>query len=79
MSKILYRRLIPVYVAVFASVSTLFAHLSSGPHWFIVKQMSANCRRVWWQHFLFINNFIPKSANEQVFLTSFFNQHNFLN
>ena len=79
MSKILYRRLIPVYVAVFASVSTLFAHLSSGPHWFIVKQMSANCRRVWWQHFLFINNFIAKSANEQVCLTSFFNQHNFLN
>ena len=59
-------RLIPIYVAVFAFVSTLVVHIGSGPNWFNVKLHSINCRRSWWQHFLFITNFIPKGADEQV-------------
>lgn len=59
-------RLIPVYIAVLAFVSTIIVHMGSGPNWFNMKFIAANCRRVWWQHLLLITNFVPKGANEQV-------------
>ena len=61
-----YARLTIVYAAILAFVSTLLVHLGTGPHWHAIRSTGRNCRKVWHQQLLYINNFIPRRADEQV-------------
>ncbi|CAK1584082.1 unnamed protein product [Parnassius mnemosyne] len=58
---ILYFRIVPAYAVVLFFTSTWFRHLGSGPLWkLFVTGIVNDCRKHWWQHLLFINNYTNK-------------------
>ena len=48
-----------MYALVLAFIMTLLVHVGSGPHWDYVHQMRQGCRRDWWSHMLYVNNYLP--------------------
>ncbi|KAG7301171.1 hypothetical protein JYU34_014019 [Plutella xylostella] len=56
-------RLTPVYAFMLASVSTWNRHIGSGPLWpLVVGSEAAACRRYWWAHLLYVNNYVYDDA-----------------
>ncbi|KAI8420487.1 hypothetical protein MSG28_008973 [Choristoneura fumiferana] len=56
-------RLTPTYALVLATISTWMRHLGSGPLWQLVVGIEADaCRRYWWAHILYINNYLYEDA-----------------
>ncbi|XP_028029203.1 nose resistant to fluoxetine protein 6-like isoform X1 [Bombyx mandarina] len=56
-------RLTPTYGLVLATISTLGRHAGAGPLWgLVVGSEAAACRRYWWAHLLYINNYIYEDA-----------------
>ncbi|KAI8420496.1 hypothetical protein MSG28_008981 [Choristoneura fumiferana] len=55
-------RLTPVYAVIIAFISTWLRHLSSGPLWKpVVNTEVLDCRRDWWLHLLYIDNYVDLS------------------
>ncbi|KAI8420488.1 hypothetical protein MSG28_008974 [Choristoneura fumiferana] len=56
--------LTPTYALVLATISTWMRHLGSGPLWQQVVGIEADaCRRYWWAHILYINNYLYEDAH----------------
>ncbi|XP_028169290.1 nose resistant to fluoxetine protein 6-like [Ostrinia furnacalis] len=56
-------RLTPTYALVLATISTWMRHLGSGPLWeLVVGSEAAACRRYWWAHLLYVNNYVYDDA-----------------
>ena len=60
-------RFAPVYAAVLYFEAFIVEHLSSGPDWYSLKQNSQSCRKYWWTHLLYINNYYHTDAIKDVF------------
>ncbi|XP_050551156.1 nose resistant to fluoxetine protein 6 [Spodoptera frugiperda] len=54
-------RLTPSYAIVLALTATKFGRMASQPNWNIVGTEIADCRRDWWKHLLYINNYFDDS------------------
>uniref|UniRef100_A0A2A4JGW2 Acyltransferase 3 domain-containing protein n=1 Tax=Heliothis virescens TaxID=7102 RepID=A0A2A4JGW2_HELVI len=55
-------RLTPTYAIIFALTATWFGRIASGPYWerYIFREL-VDCRRDWWKHLLYINNYYDGS------------------
>ncbi|XP_038211452.1 nose resistant to fluoxetine protein 6-like [Zerene cesonia] len=52
-------RLTPSLAVVLGFIMTWFRHMGSGPFWgMVITPISNDCRRYWWSHLLYVNNFI---------------------
>ncbi|VVC97900.1 unnamed protein product [Leptidea sinapis] len=61
---LIYRlgRLLPAVTVLIWFTSTWFRHAGSGPLWsYYVGPVVSDCRRYWWSHLLFINNFVSNN------------------
>ncbi|KAH9639034.1 hypothetical protein HF086_003565 [Spodoptera exigua] len=56
-----WTRLTPSYAIVLALTASKFGRISSQPNWKIVGNEIADCRRDWWKHLLYINNYFDNS------------------
>lgn len=55
----LHSRLTPTYALAMATVNTWMRHLGSGPLWKqVVTSETTACRKYYWAHLLYINNYI---------------------
>ncbi|CAH1779655.1 unnamed protein product [Owenia fusiformis] len=60
-----YWRLTPVYMVVLGFMATLCMYTAKGPLWPKYLPDAENCRKNWWWHLLYINNFYDYSTNTQ--------------
>ncbi|GBP13915.1 Nose resistant to fluoxetine protein 6 [Eumeta japonica] len=52
-------RVTPTYLLVLGTVCTWFRHMGSGPLWYsLVESETRACRRYWWLHPLYLNNYV---------------------
>jgi peptidoglycan/LPS O-acetylase OafA/YrhL len=59
-------RLVPVYAFVIFFAWNVLPMAGTGPFWFIYEmEITDTCRRYWWTHLLFINNFYPLKYTDQ--------------
>ena len=56
-----YVRLTPVYAIILGFIATLIVYISTGPNWQLVHYMKEGCRWNWWNHFLYVNNYVATS------------------
>ena len=54
-----YIRYIPSYYFVLVIDLVLLKHMTKGPQWPLIEQISPFCKDYWWRNFLFIQNIIP--------------------
>lgn len=55
-------RLTPAYAVIIGFTATCMRHLGSGPLWdMFVNVEVMDCRRDWWRHFIYINNYFEDS------------------
>ena len=56
-----YLRLTPVYAIILGFIATLIVYVSNGPNWRLVLYMREGCRWNWWNHLLYVNNYVHTS------------------
>ena len=56
-----YVRLTPVYAIILAFLATLIVYVSNGPNWRLILYMKEACRWNWWNHLLYVNNYVATS------------------
>ena len=56
-----YLRLTPVYAIILGFLATLIVYVSNGPNWRLIFYMREACRWNWWNHLLYVNNYVATS------------------
>ena len=56
-----YLRLTPVYAIILGFLATLIVYVSNGPNWRLILYMREACRWNWWNHLLYVNNYVSTS------------------
>ena len=66
-----------MYAIVLGFIATLLVYIGSGPVWVSVNFMSNACRNGWWINLLYINNFVPLTVENAVFVQAKRKPHTF--